>query len=82
MAGSLRQEIEKIVGVNDELNHGVRCKCSTCLYRRKQLDRICEAIGKTVEGMPDVIEAEVDYLAGYADCRDACQAYWKGQIKE
>lgn len=61
---TLRQEIKKIHGL-DELNHGKKCTCSWCIQQRKLVDHICEAIGKTVEGMPSVESGVGNWAKGY-----------------
>lgn len=80
----LRNEIEKITEQTIKELTGFP---SIIGYGDKSLaplltDRICKAIGKAAEGMqPMVLEAEVDYLAGYTDCWNDCQDYWRKQVE-
>jgi len=83
---NLRQQITEILGIS-ELHDGIRCKCSSCRYKRKQSDRICEAIKAKVEGMPiELIDnSEYDEYAAFDKGKrqqyEACKSYLMGELR-
>ena len=91
---TLRQEIEKILSFHSCEFDGRICSDMTLdKYEERpsceqcRTDRICEAIGKTAEGMPHCKLEENDTLDVNINNAtkvqlESDQAYWQGQIKE
>ena len=88
---TFRQTVEEIIQIASKID-GVWCEeeTTTPLCAENTIDacvkcltnQVCEAVLKMAEGMqPMVLEAEVDYLAGYTDCWNDCQAYWRKQVE-
>lgn len=75
---TLRQEIEKILcrgcGIPEKERH-----CDTCCSMPEKLNAVCEAIGKTAEGMGQIRNpySKKGQVIGFNQAKIECQAYFK-----